>query len=190
MFLTNPLTVQIESATARRSVALALVALLHVGVIAALLAKPPIPSEPPTPAFATIFEGSAAHIGTRTDTLMRLNEPTAPKVSAPQFDIASSGEAGSAPVDGTLVSATLPPRPDPSAPNPLPVAPPGTAGGAIVVLAKVLVLEDGRIGDATLAGSCGWPKLDAAALDFVKAHWRFLPATADGRPVRDWISVE
>jgi TonB family protein len=191
MFLTTPSIVQIEPRSARRFAALALVGLLHVALIAALLTRPPMQREAQAPAFATIFEGRAAHIGARMNTPLRLNEPTAPVVSTPQIDIASSGEAGSAPADGTLVSATLPPRPDPAAPNPLPTLPPGVVAGAgVVVLVRALVLEDGRIGDATLAGSCGMAALDAAALDFVKANWRFLPAIADGKPVKDWIAVE
>ena len=29
-----------------------------------------------------------------------------------------------------------------------------------------------------------------AAVDFVRAHWRFLPASLDGKPIEDWTTVE
>jgi hypothetical protein len=143
MFLTTPSIVQIEPLSARRFAALALVGLLHVALIAALLARPPIPREPRVPAFATIFEGRAAYIGARMDTTLRLSEPTAPELKSPEIDIASTIEAVSAPADGALVSATLPPRPDPAAPNPQPALPPAVAGGSVVVLVRALVLEFG-----------------------------------------------
>jgi TonB family protein len=90
----------------------------------------------------------------------------------------------------------LPPRPDPAQPNVQPsVALPGanaTAGADrdLIVLLRAFVREDGTIGDVTLAGSCGVAALDDLAAAFVKAKWRFLPATENGRAVARWTTVE
>lgn len=42
---------------------------------------------------------------------------------------------------------------------------------------------DGRVSDATVAKSSGYDRLDQAAIQWVKAHWRFKPPTQDGKPV-------
>jgi TonB family protein len=172
----------------RQLMTFSLVALLHVAAIIALVMRPPMPREPRIRAFAMIFENARSQTDTHIDTALPLSEPAAPVVTSPQIDIANGDEADSAPVDHTSVATTMPPRPDPGAPNPLPALPPGMPGASVVVLVRAQVLEDGHIGDATLAGSCGMPTLDAVALDFIKAHWRFLPATAGGQAVKDWIS--
>jgi hypothetical protein len=60
---------------------------------------------------------------------------------------------------------TLPARADPDSPNSQPHYPDHfqVAGqsGAKIVLAKVLVLEDGAVGDAIVSGSSGISELDA-----------------------------
>lgn len=93
----------------------------------------------------------------------------------------------------------LPPRPDPAHPNAQPIAvlsdvgsaaAPHQAGRALIVLLRVLVRENGTIADTVLAGSCGVPVLDDLAATFVKAHWKFLPATENGQPVAKWASLE
>lgn len=87
----------------------------------------------------------------------------------------------------------LPPRPDPAFPNEAPPALSASAGAKaspLIVLVRALIEEDGKIGDAELAGSCGVAALDAYAVGFVKAHWRFLPATENGRPIARWSMLE
>jgi TonB family protein len=59
-----------------------------------------------------------------------------------------------------------------------------------VVLLKVLVLPNGRIGDVTVEGTCGSSEIDELARTFVASRWRFLPALEKGKLVADWISVE
>ncbi len=53
---------------------------------------------------------------------------------------------------------------------------------------RVLVGEDGRPQDASIATSSGDAGLDQSALDAVR-HWRFEPAKRDGVPLRAWCIV-
>lgn len=88
---------------------------------------------------------------------------------------------------------SLPPRPDPAHPNePAPSSRFGSGvyHGTLIVLIHALVKENGAIGDAEIAGSCGIESLDAEALVFVKENWRFLPAIENGEPVARWTTVE
>lgn len=43
--------------------------------------------------------------------------------------------------------------------------------------------ERGAVTDASVVGSSGHDALDAAAIIWVKAHWRYEPALRDGKPV-------
>jgi TonB family protein len=94
-------------------------------------------------------------------------------------------------IDRAAMSQLLPPRPDPSHPNPAPVLPQslqGHAGAAEIVL-RILVLPDGSIGEAQIAKSSGQPQLDVFAAQFAQANWRFAPAMIGGRPLQDWTTV-
>lgn len=53
---------------------------------------------------------------------------------------------------------------------------------------EVLVVADGTVGEARLAGSSGYPQLDGAALAAVRG-WRFEPGTREGEKVAQWIKV-
>jgi protein TonB len=44
--------------------------------------------------------------------------------------------------------------------------------------------EQGYVTDAAVIGSSGYSALDAAAIAWVKAHWRYAPALRDGVPIR------
>lgn len=118
-----------------------------------------------------------------------LQHPDASFERPPRIDL-SEAETGPQAATGSL-----PARPDPGFANAQPPYPQHQAFGgsptpAVVVIARILVLADGAIGEAVLAGSCGRADLDAAALSYVKRHWRFLPATQGGAPIKDWITVE
>jgi len=43
--------------------------------------------------------------------------------------------------------------------------------------------EQGYVTDATVVTSSGYDALDAAAVAWVKVHWRYQPATRDGHPI-------
>jgi protein TonB len=83
--------------------------------------------------------------------------------------------------------ATLP-RSDPRRPLTQPEYPPSSrrAGEAGTVILEVYVLENGRVGDARVKQSSGFPRLDEAAVREVKRSWRLIPGTEDGKPVAMW----
>ena len=89
-----------------------------------------------------------------------------------------------APVERVVVA----PKSDPRRPLTQPEYPPSSrrAGEAGTVKLDVYVLENGRVGDARIKESSGYPKLDEAALREVKRSWRLLPGTENGKPVAMW----
>jgi len=80
------------------------------------------------------------------------------------------------------------PKSDPRRPLTQPEYPPSSrrAGEAGTVVLEVYVLETGKVGDARVKESSGFPKLDEAALREVKRSWRLLPGTENGKPVPMW----
>jgi protein TonB len=57
------------------------------------------------------------------------------------------------------------------------------------VVLDVLVDGDGRVTQTKLVQSCGFPRLDQAALDGVKSAYRFFPGTIDGKPQPMWHRI-
>jgi periplasmic protein TonB len=80
------------------------------------------------------------------------------------------------------------PRSDPRRPLSQPEYPPSSrrAGEAGTVILEVLVMENGRVGDARVKQSSGFPRLDEAAVREVKRSWRLVPGTENGKPVQMW----
>jgi protein TonB len=62
----------------------------------------------------------------------------------------------------------------------------GEEGAADV---EVYVLPNGRVGDARIARSTGFERLDRAALEEARKRWRFKPATRAGEAVPEWHKV-
>ena len=60
------------------------------------------------------------------------------------------------------------------------------AGEAGTVILEVYVLETGRVGEAKVKQSSGFPRLDEAAVREVKRSWRLVPGTENGKPVPMW----
>jgi protein TonB len=60
----------------------------------------------------------------------------------------------------------------------------GEQEGAAVI--EIYVLPNGRVGDARVVKSTGYPALDQSAVDEAKRKWRLLPATRDGEPYAAW----
>ena len=50
------------------------------------------------------------------------------------------------------------------------------------VVLEALVDPSGRATDVKVVQSSGFPRLDQAAVDGVKANYRFAPGTVDGKP--------
>jgi len=60
-------------------------------------------------------------------------------------------------------------------------------GEAGTVIIAILVAADGRVADAYVSESSGYPLLDGSALSTVTTTWRFKPATHLGKPVASWV---
>jgi len=60
------------------------------------------------------------------------------------------------------------------------------AGEEGTVTLKVLVSENGRASEVSVAKSSGFPKLDEAAIKEVQRNWRFVPGKEDGKAVAMW----
>ena len=54
---------------------------------------------------------------------------------------------------------------------------------------QVLVGADGRVVDVKVARSSGSPRLDQAAVSEARSHWRLRPATRDGVPFAQWLTL-
>lgn len=119
----------------------------------------------------------------RSDRVAAPPEPTLPVVEPPQIVIAND-------TSGLIASVTaasiLAPRPDPAHPNQALTAE-HAAVSALVL--KLLVRSDGAIGDAQVVTSSGDTETDEAALAYVKAHWRFLPAMLRDTAIEYWTTV-
>ncbi|HKQ83585.1 MAG TPA: energy transducer TonB [Steroidobacteraceae bacterium] len=83
------------------------------------------------------------------------------------------------------------PRIDPKRPPSQPEYPPTSRrlGEQGTVTLEILVLENGRIGEAKVAKSSGFPRLDEAAVREVKRTWRLIPGTEGGKPVQMWHQI-
>jgi protein TonB len=57
------------------------------------------------------------------------------------------------------------------------------------VMLSILVLENGRVGEAKVQTSSGYPKLDEAAIAEAKRNWRFVAGTEDGKATQMWVTV-
>lgn len=57
------------------------------------------------------------------------------------------------------------------------------------VVLRLYVLESGRIGEATVAKSSGFSRLDEAAVKEAQRNWRLVPGKEDGKPVAMWHNV-
>jgi protein TonB len=132
-------------------------------------------------------------------------ETPPPFVPPPEIDIAIAPDAAptnaiqqttnerpvSPPPIATPAPAPVPrtaPRSDSRRPLTQPEYPPSSrrAGEAGTVILEVLVLENGRVGDARVKQSSGFPRLDEAAVREVKRSWRLVPGTENGKPVQMW----
>jgi protein TonB len=83
------------------------------------------------------------------------------------------------------------PRSDPRRPLTQPEYPPASRrlGEQGTVTLEILVLENGRVGDARVVKSSGFPRLDEAAVREVKRTWRLIPGTENGKPVKMWHQI-
>lgn len=64
------------------------------------------------------------------------------------------------------------------------------AGEEGVVGLKIYVLENGKVGEATLEKTSGFDRLDDAVLKTVKRSWKFTPCMQGETPVACWASIK
>lgn len=167
-----------------RLVGLGLVVLVHVGLIyalvhalaqrsinlfqhpieASIIAVPPPPPEPAKPAPAP-----------------------KPFVPPPEVQLPSV-PAGPTAITG---SGSVPPMVDRAqSRDPEYPANARRAGEQGSVVLQVLVGTDGRVLDARLAQSSGYPDLDRAALEGIKSDYRFIPGMIDGQKREMWHTLK
>jgi TonB family protein len=124
-----------------------------------------------------------------------MQKPDFDLVPAPDIQIAQEPEPDApTQIDSVSMSQILAPRPDPAHHNQPPALanlssePLAISGSANLVL-KILVMPDGSVADAQVTSSSGQAQLDILAIRFVKANWRYLPATIAGRAIQYWTTV-
>lgn len=126
--------------------------------------------------------------------------PPAPTAPAPAAAPATAPSAAP-PVAQTQPAAAPAPVAAPAPPtppgfgaaylhNPKPVYPPGAQrlGEEGTVRLRVRVSASGGVDAVSVSESCGYPRLDQAALDAVRG-WTFVPATSGGHPVAGTVIV-
>jgi len=84
------------------------------------------------------------------------------------------------------------PRVDPRRPPTKPEYPASSrrAGEAGTVVLELYILPNGRVGEARVQKSSGFPRLDEAAVREAKRSWRFIPGTENGEPVAMWHATK
>lgn len=112
--------------------------------------------------------------------------PPATAITAVQSKVATPEPAPPAPA-----VATTPPRSDARRPNAQPRYPAVSRrlGEEGVVTLQLYVLADGRVGEARVQKSSGFPRLDEAAVREAKRSWRFLPAKRGSEAIAAWMSI-
>lgn len=109
--------------------------------------------------------------------IQRAPAPTAPitVTTAPPPATAPAPQAPPAPTSlaGLASTHTTPPYPE--------IARRLSEQGTVRL--RLTIATDGSVTNAQIEQSSGSTDLDAAAVDWVKAHWRYKPATQNGQPV-------
>lgn len=83
------------------------------------------------------------------------------------------------------------PRSDPRRPNSQPPYPTVSKrlGEEGVVTLQLYVTENGRVAEAKVQKSSGFPRLDEAAVREARRNWRFIPAKRGGEIIAAWMSI-
>jgi protein TonB len=184
-------------------VAIAAIVLVHLGLIIALksgLARKVVDTVIP-PLKVDIVKEEIVPEKEPPPPAVNIETPP-PFVPAPEINIEFPPEPAP-----TITTTTTPP-PEPSAPVRAPPVisrtAPGTPSSGLskpdyppvsrrlgqegTVVLQLYILETGRVGDAKVERTSGFPKLDEAAVAHAKKAWRFKPATENGKAVPIWFS--
>jgi periplasmic protein TonB len=185
--------------TTRRAAGIAFVVALHAGLITALILglAPPdfvrqivkditVVALPPTnPPVDDHFKPV-----TPIDTKVHVDQPiidTEDSDAITDSNIVGPGQGGgnqavTSPVgpSGVMNTHTIPPYP------PISIR----IGEEGVVSLRIAISNEGFVTDAVVTRSSGHPRLDDAAVAWVKAHWRYRPAQENGVPVASTTSAQ
>jgi protein TonB len=94
---------------------------------------------------------------------------------------------GTTQAEPTIAAAAV----DPRRPLTQPPYPPASirSGEEGAVALDVLVGADGHVKDAKVSRSSGSARLDVAAMNEAKTRWRLRPATRNGLPFEQWLTL-
>lgn len=95
-----------------------------------------------------------------------------------------AAKTGGAPA-AAAVSGTVPPKATPDLEKPIYPPDARARGEQGVVQLNLHVLSDGRVDDAQVLKSSGFPQLDDYAVRGAR-RWRLTPGTVDGKPATMW----
>jgi protein TonB len=126
---------------------------------------------------------------------IRIAAPAAAQTITVEQKIANTSRTAAAPSTAPATSAALPaPTPARSiaSTHTTPPYPPLSRrlGEEGIVQLKVSVGADGKVASAIIEKSSGSERLDAAAREWVASHWRYHPATRDGKAVASQTQVK
>lgn len=181
----------------RRFVAIGVVILVHVVVIWALatgLAQNFIKRLPQEFKAQVVKEAPPPKEKAPPPPPPQLNKPPPPYVPPPEINISEpSNSTNSITVQSKVRTAPPPPAPPAQIVGPRaiesthtkPPYPPISArlGEHGTVLMMVTIGTDGSVLNVTIQKSSGYSRLDDAAKNWVKDHWRYNPATQNGKPI-------
>ena len=137
---------------------------------------PPEPQPPINPSGRTVFSHPtvpAPHQPTIDTTVDNTGPTVLGPVSPPIGPTATPPAGPTLPVRALAATHTIPPYP----PLGIRLAHEGTTR------LKISVDEQGNVVSAEVVQSSGHEELDAAAIAWVKSHWRYQPATQDGHTI-------
>ncbi len=101
---------------------------------------------------------------------------------------AISGPISADPMPAPVITgAAVDPRHPLTQPPYPPAAIRGNEEGALNL--SILVGTDGRVRDVKVAESSGSSRLDQAAMNEARSHWRLRPAMRDGVPFEQWLTL-
>lgn len=184
--------------------AMGLVVLLHMALVVAigngLGVKPPL-SLPPELWVSVIESPALPTPPPKPPTTIEFRDPPVrpiePAIVLPPVEGAHSGITQkpaiteTKPTEPTPTKAVTPPAIDPRHPLTQPAYPASSrrAGEEGTVELMLYVLADGRIGDARVARSSGFHRLDEAAVKEALRRWRLRPQREEGAAVSAWHKI-
>ena len=171
---------------------------LHIAFIYAVLVTlgyVPPPIHQSTPIVRIIDQTASKPTDNLPQRQTPMAKPDRPDVPKPVIDIGPNpdGGANTLPPGGTGTSpVTFEPVTALAGTHTIPAYPPldRRLDHEGKVRLKLTIDAQGAVSDATVEKSSGYDGLDSAAVAWVKAHWRYKPATQNGTPVPATTSAD